>query len=113
MDRRAQRVAENELLFRHVNEQIQTLDARLGVAGGDLQAFVCECGNALCTERVQLTVKEYEHIHTDPVLFVIVDGHEDPRVETVVERRKRFSVIRKDEGGPAEYVAERETDAAG
>jgi hypothetical protein len=45
MDRRSARVAENELLFRHVNEQIRTLDARLGASGGDLQDFLCECGD--------------------------------------------------------------------
>jgi hypothetical protein len=41
---------------------------------------------------------------------VIVDGHEDPRVETVVERRERFSIVRKDEGGPAAYVAEHDAN---
>jgi hypothetical protein len=112
MDRRSERVAENEVLFRHVNEQIQALDVRLGVAGGDLQGFLCECGDPQCTARVQLSVEEYERFHADPVVFVIVDGHEDPLVETVVERHERFSVIRKDEGGPAEHVAARRTDTA-
>jgi hypothetical protein len=111
MDEREQRVAENELLFRHVNEQIRTLDARLGVAGPELQGFVCECGNPQCTERVELTAEEYEQAHAEPASFVVVDGHEDPCVETVVERSERFSVVRKNGGGPAEYVARHEPDA--
>jgi hypothetical protein len=110
MDRRSARVAENELLFRHVNEQIRTLDARLGASGGDLQDFLCECGDPQCTDRVPLTVEEYERIHTDPITFVIVHGHENPRVETVIDRHERFSIIRKNEGGPAEHVAAREAD---
>lgn len=111
MDEREQRVAENELLFRHVNEQIRTLDARLGVASPELQGFLCECGNPRCTERVELTVEEYQHAHADRARFVIVEGHEDPRVETVVERSERFSVVRKNEGGPSEYVVEHDPDA--
>jgi hypothetical protein len=111
MDERQQRMAQNELLFRHVNEQIQALDTRLGVTGGDLQRFLCECGDAQCTDRVELTVEEYERAHDEPATFAIVDGHQDPRVETVVERSDRFSVVRKKDGGPAEYVARHDGDA--
>lgn len=107
MDRREQRVAENELLFRRVNEQIQTLDNRLGVSVSEPQRFLCECGDPDCTDRIELTTREYARIHDDPATFVIVDGHDDPSVETVIERHDRFAVVRKDEGGPAEYVRDR------
>lgn len=106
MDSRERRVAENEVLFRHVNQQIRTLDEQFGMGSDELQAFLCECGNGRCSERVELTVQEYEAAHADPAGFVIVDGHEDPSVESVVERRDRFTVIRKKDGGPAEFATE-------
>ena len=63
------------------------------MAGSELHEFVCECGNPHCTEWVELTVEEYEQVHAEPASFVIVDGHEVPRIETVVERSERFSVV--------------------
>jgi hypothetical protein len=106
MDSHAKRVAENEMLFRHVNEQIRTLDHRFGVDGAELQTFLCECGRTDCVEPLELTMDEYEEVHANGAQFVIVDGHEDPAVETVVLQTERFTVIKKDEGGPAEYIAE-------
>lgn len=111
MDSRQQRVAENEVLLRGVNEQIHTLDVRLGVNGPAVQQFLCECGSLECTERIDLSVEEYERVHADPTRFAIVEGHEDPSVETVVERHDGFSVIQKDEGGPAEFAAAHERNS--
>lgn len=113
MTDRERRIAENELLLRNVNEQIRTLDARLGMSGSDAQQFLCECGDAACTDRIELSMEEYERVHADPTMFALVDGHEDPSVETVVERHDGYTVIRKDEGGPAEFVAGHEANPDG
>ncbi|HEX7084451.1 MAG TPA: hypothetical protein VF186_10090 [Gaiellaceae bacterium] len=105
MDSRARRIGENEILFRHVNEQMRSLDEKLGTLEDEYE-FLCECGNAACAERIPMTIPEYESIHADPTQFVVLEGHEIPIVEDVVERRPAYTVIRKRPGGPAELAAE-------
>jgi hypothetical protein len=104
MDSRARRIGENEVLFRHVNEQIRSLDQRLPSTASTTYGFLCECGDSDCTERIELTIDEYEQIHVDPRQFVIVTGHEEPSVETVVEHHEGYSVVRKDRGDAAEIA---------
>lgn len=106
MDDRARRLGENEILFREVNAQMRSLDEKLGSTGDEPYAFLCECGNNGCTERIQITVAEYERIHADPARFVVLPGHEKPDIEEVVDDRDGYLVIRKREGGPAELAAE-------
>jgi hypothetical protein len=50
--------------------------------------------------------KEYEQVRSDSATFVIVKGHEIPDVEEIVERRKRYDVVRKI-AGEAEELAEK------
>ena len=105
VDARARRAGENEALFRQVNDQIRELDRRLTVGEEETYGFVCECADGHCLERIQLSIGEYERIHSDPTRFAVVDGHEDTSVETVVERREGYSVVRKHPGGQAELAA--------
>ena len=89
-----------------VNEQIRSLvdDER---ANGDSITVICECGDADCTQRLELLLSEYERIRSDSFLYVITRGHDIPAVERVVERRDGWEVVRK--VGEAGEVAE-ETD---
>jgi hypothetical protein len=98
----AQRKAKNEAVFREVNEKIESAAADFGVPGE--ASFVCECGNAQCTEMVSITLREYHDIRQDGRRFAILPGHEDPAVERVVATTDRFSVVEK--VGTAGSVAE-------
>ena len=64
---REERVARNEALFREVNERIK--DVSEGVSAASETDFVCECGDAECTEPVSLTPVEYEEVRRDPTHF--------------------------------------------
>jgi hypothetical protein len=45
-------------------------------------------------------------VRTDPTLFLVVPGHEDPTVEAVVESdQAAYFVVRKPAGTPAEIAA--------
>ena len=57
--------------------------------------FICECGDADCTEPMSLTGPEYEQVRADPLHFAILPGHAIPEVEDVVEDGERFQVVRK------------------
>ena len=113
MDKGAQRrVAANEARFREVNEAIER-----GVWPGDedsCSAFCCECARADCNRLVSITPREmpaaaasrdiapreYERIRAHSRRFLVLPGHEQLEVDTVVETHAGHLVVEKrDEAG--------------
>jgi hypothetical protein len=90
----AEKIARTEALFREVNERIAESAERFGA---DESSFVCECADATCTDRVETTLAHYEDVRDDGATFLLVPGHEDRRVEAVVERRGGHAVVEKRE----------------
>ena len=82
-DWREERLAQNEVFFRTVNEGIEQQAIRFG--GDDDYEFICECASRACLDRVSLTLREYEHVRAAGTRFVVVPGHENIEVELVVE----------------------------
>ncbi len=105
-EERERRVGLNEAIFRQVNEQIRHLGDELGIDNGMI-TVICECGDAMCTERLELPLADYERIRDDSLLYAVASGHVVPDVEEVVERRNGWEVVRK--LGEASKIAE-ETD---
>jgi len=97
------RAGENEVLYREVNERVRELNATFGVEEEHVD-FVCECERLDCTERMSMSVAEYERIRGDARRFAVRPGHDVPQVERVVEENERFVVVEKVEGGPAELA---------
>jgi hypothetical protein len=89
---REERVARNEALFREVNERIRQVNEELAELESD---YLCECGDAECTQPISLTVVEYEEVRRDPTHFAIIPGHADATVEQVVAQNDRFEVVEK------------------
>ena len=91
---RKRTIARNEALFREVNERVEEVGG-----GSPLEAtdFLCECGNAECTESIALSGREYEQLRSDPLLFAVTPGHEIEDVEDVVSETDRFRTVRKRE----------------
>lgn len=106
MGEREERWAENESLFRALNELIETTASAAGV-DEHVYEFVCECADVHCTMLLPLTVWEYEQVRADPTQFLLAPGHERPEIETVIARHAAFHIVRKqDEAG--EYAALRD-----
>ncbi len=99
---REERLAQNEVLFRSLNESIEQQAIRFG--GVDEYEFICECSSRNCLERVRLTLREYERVRGDGARFFVLPGHADLSIERVVEQAAAFHVVEKD--GPAGIVAE-------
>jgi hypothetical protein len=98
VDPAQERQAQNETLFREVNERVEELAVGLtSVPQTDdfSSAFVCECGSETCVEPVRTTRSEYEAVRSNPGRFLVLPGHEDPAVERVVERHERYWVVQK------------------
>ena len=101
MDEREKRLAENEALFREVNERVDEIGHRLGP---DVPyEYVCECANADCTFRISLRTDEYETVRAEPTQFVVLPLHYTPEVEELVAKRERYWIVRKT-GEAATYV---------
>jgi hypothetical protein len=90
-EKRLERQAKNQVLFRSINELIE--DAKVTFGDGEEEIEVlCECSSA-CTQVVVLTHSEYEVVRAGPTLFVIVPSHEAPAIERVVSQTDRFAVV--------------------
>ena len=93
MDAREKRIAQNEALFREVNERVREVTDRFGQLSD--AEFVCECGYQSCTERIRVRLEEYEAVRKSPTYFLVKPGHEIPDVETVIEHHDTFVVVAK------------------
>jgi hypothetical protein len=101
--------AKNEELFRNVNERIETLSQT--VAQDDpMMEYLCECDSAGCYERVRATRGEYESVRAEPTHFIVLAGHQDPKVERVTFSNDRFLVVEKQGAAARDAV---ETDPRG
>ena len=89
----AERAARNEEVFRHVNEGIAEGAERHAVSG--TTPFLCECGRVSCFETIEIAASRYEKVVRNRYCFVLVPGHEEPRIERVVEREPDFLVVEK------------------
>jgi hypothetical protein len=85
-------VAETEALFREVNERIAEIATRFEVEDA---TFVCECANVECNASIDVPLDEYERVREDATHFLLCDGHEEPRVERVLRRRRGYAVVEK------------------
>ncbi len=104
---RGERVGTNEAIFRNVNEQIEGINKALSEMTQTMD-IVCECAEITCAERIMVTVPAYERVRSDPTLFFVLPGHEQPEMEKVVDDHESYRVVMK-ENSEARRVAE-ETD---
>jgi hypothetical protein len=89
----AERAAQNEEIFRGVNERIDSGTQRHHVTTPT--AFHCECGSASCASKIDLEPHEYERVARERYRFIVIPGHEDNRIECVVEEQSRYLVVEK------------------
>lgn len=95
VSKRDERLAQNEVMFRRVNERlVADLQARRDGGSQELE-IVCECSDRDCLKVLRIEVVEYEWLRLNPRRFAVLPGHEAPAVEDVVERHDRFVVVEK------------------
>jgi hypothetical protein len=104
MDPFEQRAAQNEALFRSVNEEIEKLGLVESESEQRLAAFVCECSDGTCADQVQLTLAEYEEVRSQSGWFAVAPGHVTREVEHVVRTTDRYLIVEKDTPGAAEIA---------
>jgi len=110
---RETRAAENEDLFRRLNERLHTLAAvaSSSVLDADVrERFLCECSQTSCSRVLELTPSEYRAVRETGRRFLVFPdaAHIDTSLETVVQKSERFWVVEKhgEAGEEAESLAE-------
>lgn len=88
------RAAENQSIFRQVNERIEQLNQELALFS-EVSEWVCECADASCVERISMTLEEYGRVRAEPNQFALAPGHELPDFEVVVEANDRYVTVKK------------------
>ena len=88
--------AENQALFRDVNEQLKTLNQAFESATRESE-FICECANNDCMEHVVLTLLEYEAVRRMPTHFLVspASRHVFLDLEHVAEEHDNYFVVEK------------------
>jgi hypothetical protein len=104
LDRRRVRAAQNQSVFRAVNERINELAEQWAATTPPM--FVCECFKDDCAEHVPIPLDRYEQVRQEPTRFVVLPGHEDLDVEVVVDKTDRYLVVRKIGAGAGVAAAE-------
>ena len=109
LDLRQVRAAQNQSLFRSVNERLVELNQSFELLT-DRSVFVCECAHISCIEQIDLKLTEYQRIRSNPRRFVVAPSEEHvlPDVETVVETAATYFVVEKI--GSAAEVAEQNAE---
>ncbi len=105
MEERERRIGENEALFREVNERVAKLSESMQVTT-ELTAFLCECGDDSCHQRIEMSLEEYERLRSEPRRFAIAPGHESGTVEAVIDKNDRYWVVEKIAGEASELAEE-------
>jgi hypothetical protein len=88
----ATKAAQNQSVYRDVNERIRNLGHSISHA-----KFVCECAHPECNETIDMSLDEYEAIRCIPHHFLVIAGHEHffPDVERIFETHPGYWVVEK------------------
>jgi surfactin synthase thioesterase subunit len=89
------RLLENEVIFKQINKDIDGFLHDMDVEKVLRAPFYCECSDLHCTQRIEISAAAYEAVHRNPKHFILVNGHEEPTIEKVLERRSDYTIVEK------------------
>lgn len=92
--RSRKRRAENEVMFRKANEQMQSTANRLHDKDEEC-IFLCECSSDECFERLPIGLEKYEQLANDEMRFIVVPGHEHTDLERIVRQEDKYIIVEK------------------
>src|SRR6266542_1199788 len=85
---------ENEAHFRELNEWTRAAHDEADVQH-IWEIYLCECGDAGCSDPITLTRAEYELVRADATHFALATNHENPELDLVVFEYERYTVVQK------------------
>jgi hypothetical protein len=94
MAARDERHADNQRRFNAANERLGGL-VQERVPADERIPFLCECADDRCFGRVELSHGEFEQLHENENVYVIVPGHPRVNGEVILQRQERFEQVEK------------------
>src|SRR5215203_7276846 len=93
---RQQRAAQNQSLFREVNERVKDLNDHFDLST-PVTEWVCECANDDCFDRIEMSTSQYEDVRRHSSRFLVSPSelHVWPDAENVVERFTNYWIVEK------------------
>jgi hypothetical protein len=91
---RDERHADNQRRFNAANERLGGL-VQERVPADKRIPFLCECADDRCLGRVELSHGEFEQLHENENVYVIVPGHPRVNGEVILQRQERFEQVEK------------------
>jgi hypothetical protein len=90
------RAAQNQALFRDVNERVEDLNETLRSVTPRGE-WICECAAPECFERLEMSLEEYEGVRGEATWFAVAPDtlHFYPEVEVIVDKTDRYWIVRK------------------
>jgi len=90
------RAAQNQALFRQVNERLVRLNEAFEQIT-EHSIFLCECADITCVAEIDMSLAEYGRIRHDPRRFFVAPSaeHVVPEAERVVETHDQYFVVEK------------------
>lgn len=89
----SERVRKNEETFANANEQIR--EGAEHYQFGDAVPFLCECSQVDCMETIRLPLTTYREARRGRDAFILLKGHNDPRVERIIGNVDDFILVEK------------------
>ena len=89
------RLKENEIIFREANQNIQKFIEETTGKLTSVFRFYCECSNQSCREKITMTPAQYKAAQKTNRQFVVLPGHENPKIEKVTKSTACFYKIEK------------------
>lgn len=85
--------AEDQSLFRKVNERVWAISSSFGAI--EEVKFLCECARRDCTEEVNMSLTAYEALRRVPTHFAVSPnvGHVFPEVERIFAKQDGYFVL--------------------
>ena len=108
MNAREARIAQNEVLFREVNERIRKVSESMAL--DERFEIFCECGRDDCIEKLTVERTVYEAARSSATRFIVKPGHQSEDVEVVTAGANGYVIVEK--RGPTAEIA-RENDPRG
>jgi hypothetical protein len=91
---RADRLKENEEVFKVANERLERVVAEQ-VGAAQRVPFLCECADEACMGKVDLRLEDYNEVRARPDYYVMLRDHTRSPGEEVVARRDGYDITQK------------------
>ncbi len=97
MHDKSRRIQNELVLARHNTERAKKVKVVMDQAEAVLLPieFACECSEIHCTSPINMTIDEFAIAHQHNDQFVVIPGHEQTDIESIIVTEHNYLVVEK------------------